>query len=557
MRPGNFLFLSIKTINLRSGIMEVKNSTSKIIPARSSTVLQALSFIGVIGSITVLIPGVRSFIISFICSFVENAVVRRNVNQDYLNKVIFSMSYTGVFVFAGLFAVVRWFSFIKRFLTEHYNGARYLLAVPVIFAFLIVTFFGVNIPIWDEWELLLFLNGVREHGIRFGDFFVPHGIHRMFFPRIAFLASALLTNFNVKANMYISWGLITAMYGVYIVYLRKTIKCESQSDKLKRLFLCLIVGFCCFNLVQIENILFGFQVAFFMIGAFSVSSFYFFYRYYTEKKSLYLILSVASGFIAAFSSFHGVLVFPVILLLLLLLRISGEKTPVKCVFTIIIVTILTYIIYFYNLQSQSDQLRYLLKHFFQAAIYFFTAVGSPFTFLLPIPAFIFGLLLFFAGISLTVYLILEKKIRNYIFPLCLLYFGYAFCAAIAIGRSHAGIWQSLSSRYTTFSLFVFIGLLIIVYTESAGGKKHILLNYFASGIRFLLVVLLFLQYIYFGGSIYTAGSTKGRISSLRNYQNESMDTLRQNYPLWRDIDSAREYIGILEKNRWSVFSQER
>jgi hypothetical protein len=535
--------------------MEVKDFASKIIPAKTSTVLQALSFIGIIASITVLIPDVRSFIVSFICSFVENAAVRRNVNQDYLNRVIFSMSYTGVFVFAGFFAAVRWFRFITRFLMEHYGVARYLPAVPVIFAFLIVTFFGVNIPIWDEWELLLVLNGALEHGIRFDDFFVPHGIHRMFFPRIVFFASALLTNFNVKANMYISWALITAMYGFYIAYLKKTIRCETQSDKLKRLFLGLILGFCCFNLVQIENILFGFQTAFFMVGVFSVSSFYFFYRCYAENKNLYLILSVASGFIAAFSSFHGVLVFPVILLLLLLLRVSGGKPPVKCIFAIIIMTILTYIIYFYNLQSQSNQLQYLIKHFFQAVIYFFAAVGSPFTFLLPIPAFIIGILLFFAGISLTVYLILGKKICKYIFPLCLLYFGYAFCAAIAIGRSQSGIWQSLSSRYTTFSLFVFIGLLIILYSESADEKKPVLLKYSVAGLRCLLIVLLFLQYIYFGGAIYTAGSTKDRISGLHNYRNESLDALRQNYPLWKDIDSARGYIEILEKNRWSVFSR--
>ena len=267
--------------------MKINDSVSKIIPSRTSTVLLILSFIGIIGSITVLIPSVRSFIISFICSFVENSTVRRSVNQDYLNKIMLNMSYAGVFVFAGLFAVVRWFRFIVQFLMKHYDGARYLLIVPVIIGFLIVTFFGVNIPIWDEWELRLFLNGVLEHGIKFQDFFVPHGVHRMFFPRIVFLASALLTGFNVKVNMYISWALITAMYGLHIAYLKKTIKCETQSDKIKRLFLGLILGFCCFNLVQIENFLFGFQVAFFMVGTFSISSFFFFYRYYTEKKNLY------------------------------------------------------------------------------------------------------------------------------------------------------------------------------------------------------------------------------------------------------------------------------
>jgi hypothetical protein len=289
----------------------------------------------------------------------------------------------------------------------------------------------------DDWALLPFVSDVLDHGIRFQYFFAEHGVHRMFFPNIIFFASALLTNFNVKANMYISWFLVTATYIVYLVYLKRTIKCETSTDRLKCLFLGLILGFYCFNLVQVENTIWGFQLGFFMVGIFSVLCFYFFYRSFTENKNLFLLFSMIFGFIAAFSSFHGIFAFPVILFVLFLLRLSGEKIHIKYFLTIVLTTILTYGVYFSGLKGQPDAMRIFPKYFLQIIVYFFTAVGNSFTFLFTAPAFITGMLLVVIGITITIYLILKKKIRAHIFPLCLIYFGYAFCIAIAGGRSAA------------------------------------------------------------------------------------------------------------------------
>jgi hypothetical protein len=539
--------------------MEIKDfrGSKKLMAVRA--VLFVIFAVGVTGCMAVLLPQVRFFIISL----AQNTMTFYSFNINDFNEVMLKMSRIGVIVYGGLFVITIWIPNILGFFAGNYAVSRGLLALPVIFGFVIVTVFGVNLIYVDEWALLHFIKNVMEKGIHFQDFFMPHNEHRIFFPKILFLASALLTGFNVKANMYISWFFVTVTYIVYLVYLKRTIKCETSADRLKRLFLGLIIGFYCFNLVQVENTIFGFQVGFFMVVVFSVLCFYFFYRSFTENINLYLFFSMIAGFIASFSSLHGLFVFPVIFGVLLLLYFSGEKIRAKYILTVILTAVPTYVIYFYGIESLSNKAQYSVKQFFQMIIYFLTAVGNPFTFLLNVPAVIAGTLLVATGIAVTIYLIRKKKTQEYIFPLCLLYFGYAFCAAIALGRSTISYIDvtttqpPIMSRYTTFSLFVIIGQTIIAYTELIVHKKiDKLIAVTINLVRSLLVVLFLLQFVFLAATIYSSRTLQLRQTDLLNYRIQTKDRL--NYiisPI--DPDTAHEYIEFLEKNRWSVFSRKQ
>jgi hypothetical protein len=317
-----------------------------------------------------------------------------------------------------------------------------------------------------------------------------------------------------------------------------------------------MMGFCCFNIVQHENITWGFQTAFMMVASFSVFCFYYFYRWYTEKKFCYILISMTAGFIASFSSIHGLFVFPVIIGVLFLLLFSGEKIHLKYIL-LVIWTILIFMIYFHDYSTPLEHEKYFMKSLSEATLSFFAAIGGPF-FLPRLPvvsAIVFGIFLFFFGLSFTVYLIIKKKTARHIFPLCLIYFGYAFCGAIAVGRSGMGMGAVLPSRYTTFSLFVIIGLAIIVYTEFNTGGELKKLKRLAVRIFNLFMILLLLQYHSIGR---LAGNTYGakiRQTVLLDYKNQTLDTLKSSYYPWTDIDSAYRWIEILEKNRWSVFSR--
>jgi lipid-A-disaccharide synthase-like uncharacterized protein len=182
--------------------------------------------LGITGCVLMLFPQMRFFVVS--CA--EKFIVRRNLNYQYWNNVLFSGSISGIFLFITLFIISR--SFVIQFLEKNYTAAHYLLILPVLLGFLIVTIFGVNVPYWDEWELVSFVDGILEHGVRFEEFFALHNEHRIFFPRIVFFASALSSHFNTKLNMYLSWILMLAMYVCCLVYLKNMMVCKTSADKL-------------------------------------------------------------------------------------------------------------------------------------------------------------------------------------------------------------------------------------------------------------------------------------------------------------------------------------
>jgi hypothetical protein len=95
---------------------------------------------------------------------------------------------------------------------------------------------------------------------------------------------------------------------------------------------------------------------------------------------------------------------------------------------------------------------------------------------------------------------------------------------------------------------------MIVYTEFNISGKIAMLKYLAVGIVRLFLIIVLSQYVFMGVLVENARSAKTRQIELLDYRNQTLETLRSSYP-WADIDSAYSRIGILEKNRWSVFSQ--
>jgi hypothetical protein len=430
-----------------------------------------------------------------------------------------------------------------------------LLILPPFALLLVVAVFGVNAPFWDEWELVPFIDGVLERGPQFGEFFARHNEHRIFFPKIVFLFSALASNFNVKVNMYISWVLMLAMYACYLLHLKTNIVCKTAPLKVKRLFFGLAAGFCCFNIIQSENILWGFQTGFLMTAAFSVICFYCFSRWYTGKKFRYLFISMASGFIASFSSMQGLFIFPAAAGVVFLLFLSGEKPRLKYMLPLVILAIFTFTLYFYDYSPPVHHGVYFMKSPARAALSFFMCIGNIFPFRSVILYLAAGMLIFALSASLTVYLIIKKKVAEHIFPLCLIYFGCAFCASIALGRSGMG-WQAvLASRYTTFSLFIPTGLALMAPAEFNNAAPLTAFNRLVKGsVSLILIVLLSSQCFVIPHLMESAALAKTRQAVLRDYKNQTLQTLQSLYP-WPDFDSAYRAIGILEKNRWSVFSE--
>jgi hypothetical protein len=519
---------------------------NKISIGRVRKLVMILCLAGIAGCLLLLLPSMRSLIISFS----EKYIVSRRLNVARWHRLFIQLAGDMLVIFGMLFGLTTG-AFIKIMKKYHIvcNKQKFLyyitMALPIVFGFLVVTFFGVNVIYWDEWSVVSFLDHIIETGIHFPDFFVQSNEHRIAFPRIVFFIIGVITDLNVKSYMYISWACSSVLYITLLIYVKRTSGNRAQLHLMPGL----LIGFSNFCLIQYENMLWGFQLAWSMIACLAVLSFYFFYLAYTKNANLYYILAVIAAIVASFSSLQGLLLLPTMLCTITLLMITNRRLMIKPLLFIIFPLLLTFFLYFIDYHVPDHHLPYYFETLSTRVAYFFTILGAAI-----VPrvfgnaCVLGGLLVFIVSAIFLLYLIKTGEANNSLFPFCMLFFGYAFCVSVTMGRSGIGVSQAMSSRYTTFSLFIINGLILLT---TGVVKNNRTTPFFLS----VLFVLMFVQNV---DSAFSAVQfveyQKENKNILVNYKNQSFDSLKRICP-WQDISSAYNAIQILEKHKWSVFAE--
>ena len=80
-----------------------------------------------------------------------------------------------------------------------------LSTIPAIVILVLILRYGVNVPYFDQWDCegKLFKK-FWEHQLTWGDFWEQHNEHRMFFPKLIYLALAYATHWNVIAELIVN-----------------------------------------------------------------------------------------------------------------------------------------------------------------------------------------------------------------------------------------------------------------------------------------------------------------------------------------------------------------
>ncbi len=131
---------------------------------------------------------------------------------------------------------------------------RYLLWLPPLITLSLVLALHIDVPYYDQWDLLPLLDAYYQHRLTCLDFLQPHNGHILFFPRITMLTLALLTHWNTLAEvlftfacMLVNWMLLQKI-GQHL--LNRKLAASEQ------LLLSLLV----FSLAQGQNWLWGWQL---------------------------------------------------------------------------------------------------------------------------------------------------------------------------------------------------------------------------------------------------------------------------------------------------------
>jgi hypothetical protein len=95
-----------------------------------------------------------------------------------------------------------------------------LSTIPAIVILALIFRYGVNVPYYDQWDCegKLF-KSFWEHQLTWRDFWEQHNEHRMFFPKMIYLALAYATRWNVIAELIVTWLCVCIVsFSVYRMY---------------------------------------------------------------------------------------------------------------------------------------------------------------------------------------------------------------------------------------------------------------------------------------------------------------------------------------------------
>lgn len=136
-----------------------------------------------------------------------------------------------------------------------------VLALPALWVGWLVYRYGVDTPWGDAWDSTRLLVEKMQAGtLGPADFFAFHNEHRIFFPRLLTFALAQLTHWNVRAELLMIWILAC----VCSLNLWRVAHVTGWRNSRARHWLFLGTNVLLFSPLQWENLLWGFQIGFFL-----------------------------------------------------------------------------------------------------------------------------------------------------------------------------------------------------------------------------------------------------------------------------------------------------
>ena len=76
-----------------------------------------------------------------------------------------------------------------------------LSSVPALVLAVHLHRYGVDVPYWDQWRTIEFLDAAHRGALSPGDFFGQHNEHRPAFPLMLIVTLGALTSWNTRAEL--------------------------------------------------------------------------------------------------------------------------------------------------------------------------------------------------------------------------------------------------------------------------------------------------------------------------------------------------------------------
>lgn len=346
-----------------------------------------------------------------------------------------------------------------------------LITAPFIFLFILIRHYGVNVPYGDQWELVPFFKEFHEGDLSFADFWNQHNEHRILFPRMLMLVLAVVSDWNIRYELYLNLLLGLGIFVITLMLLKKSLVYVSRwSFVAGSILLSLIV----FSPTQWENWLWGWQIQWFL-AVFGVVLAVWALSGWPWVPWQGFIVAVLGGVVATYSLASGFFVWICCIPLFLVRTTISRLLPLW----IGIGGLITYLYYMrYHKPIHHPPLTSFMDHPIAFVEYVFTFLSS--SLFAGRGTLLVGPLLAIAFVVSILYLFVRHRTIFFAALPWVSLAGYALLsgAAIAVTRVGFGVHQAMASRYTTVSQLFVIAVMVLallaIENLSRGRNKRIL-----------------------------------------------------------------------------------
>ncbi|MBE9120985.1 hypothetical protein IQ269_09170 [Tychonema sp. LEGE 07199] len=364
-----------------------------------------------------------------------------------------------------------------------------LYLIPVVILIGFVAHFSINVPIDDEWRLAPFFEKIAQGNITFNDFWALHSNHRIVFPKIIISLLGFASRWNINYQLCLSIGLAGLTF--IATYKLSSLQAKNGDNlwHLANILTCILV----FSLVQYENWLWGFQLAWFLVNLCFVSAVNVLVSDNKFSPKIRISLAAIFCFIASFSLAQGLLSW--LVAIPAVMALEGKRVHKKIGLIVwMLLFVATCAVYSIDYHpTRKTSIISLLNKPLVVIDYFLSLLGSP---IVRSPGFsaLVGLVIFASFIFFVWHFGRKITEQREALPwLSIGWFSVLSSLFITAGRAEFGAVQAIeSSRYTTNSILLLIALVQLGQLFVRGNIATINGNYkfIYRGVAGLLVAII-------------------------------------------------------------------
>jgi hypothetical protein len=451
-------------------------------------------------------------------------------------------------------------------------------ALPALVTVYLVYQYSVDLPFNDDWALAVRIEKIYNHSFSFNDLFAQQNAHRIFFPLLLLLPTAVLSKWNIF--YWLALNLIFAI-GTFLLFAYQIKDTKKQLGDNTANLLIPVVSILVFSLKQFINWLFGIQLIVFMSVFFVVAGIVLLSK--NPFNSKYFILAAISGVMATFSFANGILFWPLGVIIILLAPDTGFKQKSKYAFSWLVITAATVFMFYYQYNTSQELSPSLSWYILTRFVFFvFSYLGNPLapvqylsdplipsSLYIPYVTFLLGVLgliiLCYIIYNMVFFLVQQKRmpLQTMVPYFCFCLYALLSSLIIAFGRvALLGYKESLAARYVTHANLFWIGILSLIYFawRSTGDETEPRAE--RTGRRYTRqYVFIFLFLIVSGLSFAASYYSQEDFFKLRDVQED----LRLHFigmkedeycpPEWPNYKIYNEALSIMRKRRLSIYRE--